>query len=490
MATKNPNPAALAAVSLQLVEVDPTQLLVDDQVRGDATPDDDLIASVRRMGVLQPPTVFWDEERGAYVIVMGHRRVGAAIIAKIPTIQVLVRDAAEARDAARIERQLVENELREELTSADVARGYKDMALLGLRPEDIAARVADRPQRVKAALKATESEAATAALAKGIDLEQAAIIAEFDGDPETQKHLTTTAVNYPASFHAEANRERSRRELVAKRAELEAQLADEGVELVDTVSHDPEYWRGLSGTRGATLAKLGIIPETHTTCPGHGAIISGYAPDRVAISYVCTDIVSNEHEILGVAPRELTSEEQARAEEMERRREAEREAEEAAAANSLARRDWLRGFIGGRLNQTAGLFDFIAAASIGAADLDQFGPHEHPSIAIYILTGQDIRVDWREHPIADMIADGRVAPLRALTADALATGEAATMNAFHSKYAPRLATAYFAALTSWGYELTELDKEIQQAAADALAEDEPDEADEADEADIDEDGDE
>lgn len=473
MASKTPNPAALDAASLQLVEVDPTELLIDDQVRGDATPDDDLIASVRRMGVLQPPTVFWDEERSAHVIVMGHRRVGAAIVAKIPTIQVLVRDAAEARDAARIERQLVENELREELTSADVVRGYKDMALLGLRPEDIAIRVADRPHRVKAALKAADSEGATAALAKGIDLEQAALIAEFDDDPDVQKQLTLTAQTSPADFNRRVIMEQRNREYKAKVAGLEAQVAAEGVEIVETIGYAPSYWRGIGGIQGRALTELGIIPETHATCPGHAAIISGYNVDNAQLVYVCTNVVEHGHVDSSVAPR--TAEQIERDAEWERRREEQRKAEAEAAANAQARRDWLRGFITGRLNQTAGLFDFIAAASVGAAQLDEFGPHEHDKIAIYILTGEDSDAAWDERPLAEMITDGRVAPLRALTADALATGEAATVNTYQARYAPRLATAYFTALASWGYEVSELDKEIQQAAVHALAEVQADE---------------
>lgn len=477
MAIKTSNPAALAAVTLQLIEVDPTSLLVDDQVRGDATPDDDLIASVRQMGVLQPPTVFWDEERGAHVIVMGHRRVGAAIIAKLPTIQVLVRDAAEARDAARIERQLVENEMREELTPADVARGYKDMAMFGLRPEDIALRVADRPHRVKAAIAATESPAATEALAKGVDLEQAAIIAEFDDDPTAQKTLSNVAINQPADFNRRVIMERDARLLKVKRAELEQLLEDEGVELVGTVGYEAKYWRSRTEAGvSLSLEVLGITPDEHVSCPGHAAILElTYAHDKIQIAYVCTDVEGNGHtENIGIPRRELTDEERAAQEEREQRREAERKTQEAASANAKARREWLRGFITGRLNQTAGLFDFIAAATIGAAALDETHVHEADNVAIYILTGEEIPKNWDQTPLADMLAEGRVAPLRALTADALATAEEATRSVSQASFAPRLATAYFTALAAWGYELTEIDKQLQQAAADALAEEQTD----------------
>src|SRR5690606_32663324 len=101
--------AALVAPA-ELLDIDPTALAVEDQVRFDATPDDELVASVKRFGVLQPPTVYYDADRDQHVVVIGHRRVGAAIAAGAKSITVLVRPAEAAKDALRTEQQIVENE--------------------------------------------------------------------------------------------------------------------------------------------------------------------------------------------------------------------------------------------------------------------------------------------------------------------------------------------------------------------------------------------
>lgn len=475
MSTKK-NTTALAGSALQLLDVDPATLGVDDQVRADATPSDDLVESVLRMGVLQPPTVYWDTEREQHIVVIGHRRVGAAIAAKLKSIQVLVRDAAEAKDALRLEQQLVENERRQSLTPADVARGYADLQLFGMRPEDIAAAVAERPARVKAALTATKSEAATEALDRGIDLEQAAIIADFDDEPATQKRLTTTAIDSPAEFARSvetARRERTARE---RRDVAAAQLEREGVPLVQTIGWDARHWSG-DGTKiphgqGRVLDDLDITMTEHRYCPGHAAIIhNAFNPEAVALAYVCTDWKGNDHELKSVI-REYSPEERELQEQREKEREAERQIEAAFTANSTARREWLRGFILGRLNQTAGLFDLIADATVGAVEHDQNNDiHNNEHIAVYILTGEEVPRHWNSTHLADMLKDGRVTALRALAADALATAEAWTTRPGVAKFSPRLVLAYFNHLTTWGYELTELDHEIEAAAADTLAAD-------------------
>jgi len=470
MATKKTT--ALAGSVLDLIELDPATLGVDDQVRADATPSDDLVESVRRMGVLQPPTVYWDVEREQHIVVIGHRRVGAAITAELSSIQVLVRDAAEAKDALRLEQQLVENERRQGLTQADIARGYKDLSLFGLRPEDIAVAVSEKPARVTAAIKAMDSEGSRAALAHGIDLEQAALLAEFEDHPTIQAELTNTALTRPANFNSDYEYAKNRAAAATKRASLEEQLRLDHCELVGVSTWSDDYWTGNGDTvpyqQGRTLDRLDIGRAEHTACPGHAAIIADTNnPERIKIVYVCTDWKIHHAARAGDNP---TPEQIAREQELEQQRAAAREREEAFAANTTARREWLRGFITGRLNQTAGLFDLIADASIGAAALDQNEMHAADHIAVYILTGEVIPKDYSTTPVADKLTQGSVTALRALAADALATAEDATTTPGAAEYAPRLATAYFRHLSGWGYTLTDLDIEIQAAAADALAE--------------------
>ncbi|QTV79462.1 ParB/RepB/Spo0J family partition protein [Microbacterium sp. NIBRBAC000506063] len=355
MARKTTTPT-LTAVTL--LDIDPATLGVDDQVRSDATPDAELIASVRRFGILQPPTVYRDPVRNKHIVVIGHRRVGAAIAAKLPSIQVLVRDEFEAKDALRTEQQLVENMRREGLTPADQAAGYKALHMFGLRPEDIAAAVADKPERVKAALTAMESEVARAGLAGGVDLEQAALIAEFDDDPTAQADLSKVALSNPARFASDVEYYRRRRAAKIKRTQLEEQLRTESIEIVGEHGYDNVMWDGNGDTvpwgQGRRLHRLSIEPADHTTCPGHAAIITNAnSADTMDIRYVCTDWKTHHPDAEGPV-RELTPEEQAEAQERAKAREQQEQLRLAYEANATARRDWLRGFIKGRLNQTQG----------------------------------------------------------------------------------------------------------------------------------------
>src|ERR1700727_1621080 len=61
--------------------------------------DEQLLASIKAVGIIQPPRVTPREE--GLMIVVGNRRVKAAIRADLPLINVLVCDADEAADAMR-----------------------------------------------------------------------------------------------------------------------------------------------------------------------------------------------------------------------------------------------------------------------------------------------------------------------------------------------------------------------------------------------------
>lgn len=474
MAKTTMTPTALAASGLTIIDVDPSTLGVDDQVRADATPDDDLVASVRRFGVLQPPTVYWDADREKYIVIIGHRRVGAAIVAKLPTIQALVRDAEAARDALRLEQQLVENERREQLTPADVARGYKDMEMFGLRPEDIAAAVADRPERVTAALKATRSPKAAEAMVKGIDFEQAAIIADFDDHPDIQERLAEVAVNNPGNFAYKAQEAQADAAAAVRVAELEEQLRIDGCPLIQKVRWNDTWWNGDGKTvpngQGRALERMDINRRDHTACPGHAAIIHNTSSEKYAgIVYVCTDFKGNGHD----QEPALTEEQLAQQEERARQQEEARKKQEAYDANATARREWLRGFITGRLNQTAGIFDLIADAVVGAAEVDQVQPVEPATLstAVFILTGEKHTYSYADTPLADMLADGRVTALRALVAIALAACEEYAARPSQARgYAPRLVAKYFDHLKNWGYTFSDLDTEIHGEAIAGVAE--------------------
>jgi len=87
----------------ELRTVDPTSLRINpNNPRTTPVPaamDVQLLASIKAVGIIQPPCV--SEQDGGLMIVVGRRRVKAAIAAEMPAIDVLVCDADEAADAMR-----------------------------------------------------------------------------------------------------------------------------------------------------------------------------------------------------------------------------------------------------------------------------------------------------------------------------------------------------------------------------------------------------
>jgi ParB family chromosome partitioning protein len=102
---------------------------------------DRLAESIKARGVLQPIRVRWDEGRGVYVLVVGERRWRAAKAAGLATIPCVVTEA-DLTPEERLEDQLVENALREDLRPVELARAYRTlMDRLGLSQHELAARL-------------------------------------------------------------------------------------------------------------------------------------------------------------------------------------------------------------------------------------------------------------------------------------------------------------------------------------------------------------
>ena len=83
---------------------------------------DELTASVRREGVLQPIAVRYDADRDVYVVVHGERRLRAAREAGLAAIPAIVRDVPHDR---RLVQQLMENIVRDDLNAVDRAAALR-----------------------------------------------------------------------------------------------------------------------------------------------------------------------------------------------------------------------------------------------------------------------------------------------------------------------------------------------------------------------------
>lgn len=104
--------------------------------RGDL---DELVASIRQHGVLQPLVVTPAPDGDGYVLIAGERRLQAARLADLDAVPVVVRVADER---SGLELALVENLQREDLGPLEAAEGYRQLVDdFGLSHDEVARRV-------------------------------------------------------------------------------------------------------------------------------------------------------------------------------------------------------------------------------------------------------------------------------------------------------------------------------------------------------------
>ncbi len=115
---------------MHIIKVDPRALNenADDarQSKSSAQADALLLATVKAVGIIQPPVVSPQVDGGnGYVIQAGHRRVQAAIAAGLEEIEVLLHEAANDNGAMR---SMAENIVREPMNPVDRAASWWQIA--------------------------------------------------------------------------------------------------------------------------------------------------------------------------------------------------------------------------------------------------------------------------------------------------------------------------------------------------------------------------
>lgn len=124
---------------MQILKLDPRALKdnPDDTRRSKSSPQSDalLLATVKAVGIIQPPVISPEVDGGnGYIIQAGHRRVKQAIAAGLEEITVLVVEAANDNGAMR---SMVENIAREPLNPVDQWRGIERLVAIGWTEEAI-----------------------------------------------------------------------------------------------------------------------------------------------------------------------------------------------------------------------------------------------------------------------------------------------------------------------------------------------------------------
>lgn len=172
--------STLKSVNLELIGPHP------DNVRRDATPDAELVASVKAQGILQPLGVIETHtEDPRYQLIAGHRRLQAAKKAGLTDVPVIVLDHLDTR-AKQIEAMLVENGRRTDLSPVEEADAYQQLALEGVSVAAIAKATGRTAKTVKArmALTSLPPKAAAALHAHQLTLAVADHLIQLAGYPQ------------------------------------------------------------------------------------------------------------------------------------------------------------------------------------------------------------------------------------------------------------------------------------------------------------------
>ena len=156
------------------VEVGSTYLAVDQITANPRQPRtniedqslEELAASIREHGILQPLIVTVDSITGQYSLIAGERRLRAARLAGLQQVPVIIRQVT---DQERLELALIENVQRSDLTSLETAEAYFQLSEeFGMAHDEIALRVGKSRVSVTNTLRLLKlAEPVRTALAEG-----------------------------------------------------------------------------------------------------------------------------------------------------------------------------------------------------------------------------------------------------------------------------------------------------------------------------------
>ena len=432
-------------------DVDPRTLIVETNVRAEVGLDAQFLASLREHGVLMPVLVHRTPE--GLRVRAGQRRTLGAVEAGLTTVPVRIVDGDEDQ-VRRIMEQMAENDDRADMTDLDRAAAYQQLSLLGVSAAQIAKKRGVSKAAVEAGIVTAGSKAAQDAVNDhGIDLEDAAVFAEFEGDDEATERLARVA-GWNRDLAHEAQRIRDERIEAEKVAKVREDLTAQGV----TITHQPGYWdtlvKALDELR-AKGSKDALTAETHATCPGHAAYVN--KDDEPVAVFVCKDYKAHGHLRIAApanpdAPAKTPMSEEARA---ERRRVIENN--KAWRSAEKVRRAWLATFAKRKTAPKDAPALIATALCHQTAMLDKEGSQGgHHMAASWLGVASKNRLGDRA-AIADALAKATPARVQHIALVlVLAAYEARTgTHTWRNEGSER---AYLTALETWGYPLSEVEQ--------------------------------
>jgi ParB family transcriptional regulator, chromosome partitioning protein len=267
-------------------------------VREDLDLTDEFCSSVAEAGV-RIPLLVTPHDDGGFLVIEGHRRLAAALRAGLAEVP-CVLDSVRAGDQAGqfLDMVLANSDgHRRNFTPVEEAAALFAAHEAGANRTRIRKSTGRSAAQVKTALAAGgisgETRAAAGDLAGQLTLDQLALLAEFDGDPDAVERIVG-ALRHGVTVEYVAERIRQDRAEAAEHDRLRGELEAAGV----TVTADlPD---GAVRLTGLTHDGADQTPETHAGCPGRGAYFPTW--NLLAAVYYCASPAEHGHVMRTVLP--------------------------------------------------------------------------------------------------------------------------------------------------------------------------------------------
>jgi ParB family chromosome partitioning protein len=448
-----------------------------DNARADLGLTEEFIASIAEFGIRKPLQVAPDDD-GGFLVIDGNRRLAGAIKAGKSAAPCYL-DPAAADKASQFLDMVMGNGAgyRKNFTRLEEATALFAAHEAGASRTRIRKATGRTAAQVKSALAAgglsAEARDAAGEMSAQLDLDQLAMLAEFDGDPDAVTRISRALRSGYGAEH-EAERIRQERAEAAEHVRLIAELEAAGITITDGL---PE---------GALVLQLlehdgqELTAEAHAACPGRGAYFRTWNPLQPV--HYCASPQQNGHAepdhsppigeeaVAGApvgAPVPANPAAAARDREPEPNRRLVIEGNKSWKAAAEVRTRFLAGQLFARRAAPPGAARFVARQLLTMAEPLRSGLASAPGMVTFAEITRQPAAVWLE--IADTTATARLpllmlAPIAAAYERALA--DSATWRIDRYSICPRReAGAYFAFLASVGYELSA----IEQAVADGIA---------------------
>lgn len=280
--------------TLQVQDLKPGQLKPASTNPEGRTDDvDELAASIRAKGILEPLIVAPNGSGSSFALIAGHRRLAAAKQVKLKTVPCIVREDL-TEPVEQLEAMLVENLHRTDLTPIEEAGAYQQLLAF---PGYTVKRITETTGRAQATVRKRLSLTKLSTLVQRkiqsgqISLSDALALAEFADDPDLLARLENAIGGYQWEYTLRDARERRDRDRREKR--LRTELTKRGLRLYDHA--DLSELDLISEQAGSDLPgyvylgdddeDLHVSVAEHASCAGHAAEISfGNA------QYLCTEV--------------------------------------------------------------------------------------------------------------------------------------------------------------------------------------------------------